>query len=73
MPAPFRYLTLKDVCRAVGVSKTCIYTMARQGKFPRPVKVGAGVISRWSEDEVTAWHHARLAERDALHPETRTA
>ena len=43
-------------------------TLAREGKFPRPVKYGQESNSsvRFVEAEVAAWIEARIAERDAL-------
>ncbi len=51
---PERFLKLTEVCRRVGLGKSMIYDMIRQGRFPRPYKLSLSA-SRWSEREVVAW------------------
>lgn len=43
-----------------------LWRLARAGKFPRPVKLGAGPTARnaWPEDEIDRWIADRIAERD---------
>jgi predicted DNA-binding transcriptional regulator AlpA len=44
-----------------------VMRLARQGKFPRPIKTGASpnCAVRFIAEEVEAWIAARMAERDA--------
>lgn len=51
---PERLIKLEEVCRRVGLGKTMIYAMIKDGKFPRPYKISP-FASRWSEREVVAW------------------
>lgn len=51
---PERLMKLDEVCRRVGLGKTMIYVMIKQGRFPRPYKISP-FASRWSEREVVAW------------------
>jgi prophage regulatory protein len=51
---PERFLKLTEVCRRVGLGKSMIYDLAKQGRFPRPYKLSS-CASRWSELEVVAW------------------
>jgi prophage regulatory protein len=47
-------ITLAEVKEIVGLGKTMIYRLERQGKFPQRYKPG-GWATRWSKREVTAW------------------
>lgn len=51
---PERFLKLPEVCRRVGLGKTMIYAMVKDGRFPKPYKLSP-FTSRWSEREIVAW------------------
>lgn len=51
---PERLIKLVEVCRRVGLSKSMIYAMIKEGRFPRPYKISP-FASRWSEIEIVAW------------------
>ena len=51
---PERLIKLDEVCRRVGLGKSMIYEMIREGRFPRPYKISP-FASRWSEHEIVAW------------------
>lgn len=53
-PENDRLLKLDEVKDIVGLGKTMIYRLERQGRFPQRFKPG-GWSSRWSEAEVRAW------------------
>ncbi len=61
-------LTKKQAAIRVGLHPEYLMTLAREGRFPPPVKYGSERNSsvRFVEAEVTAWIEARIAERDAL-------
>ena len=61
-------LNKKQAADRVGLHPEYLMTLARNGKFPCPVKYGKENNSavRFVETEVTAWIEARIAERDAL-------
>ncbi|MCH6585264.1 MAG: AlpA family phage regulatory protein, partial [Proteobacteria bacterium] len=42
---------LPDVIRLTGLSKTSIYRLAREGKFPTPVRITESK-SAWRPDEI---------------------
>ena len=46
-----RLLKRAEVERAVGLSRSAIYRLMDQGKFPRPVIVGAKAV-RWFSAEI---------------------
>ena len=60
---PNRLLRLPDVIDRVGLQKSAIYRLIRQGDFPRPVKI-ANRTSVWPERAVNAWVEQRIAELD---------
>ncbi len=51
---PERFLKLPEVSRRVGLGKTMIYAMMKDGRFPKPYKPSP-FTSRWSEREIVAW------------------
>jgi predicted DNA-binding transcriptional regulator AlpA len=55
-----KFLRLPFVCERTGLSRTQIYRLEAEGKFPRRVKLGAAT-SAWVESEVQAWAAARIA------------
>jgi prophage regulatory protein len=59
-----RFLRLPEVMLRVGLRHTQIYAMMAEGRFPRPVKVGARAVA-WLESEIDAYQDACIAERDA--------
>ena len=48
-----RLVRLPEVIALVGLGKTKIYAMVKDGKFPAPVKVGHA--SLWRSDAVVNW------------------
>jgi prophage regulatory protein len=56
-PAPVvsdRLLRLQEVTRRVGLSKTTIYALIAEKRFPRPRKIKPA-MARWSEREIDIW------------------
>ncbi len=47
-----------------GLSRSTIYELMENGKFPRPISIGAGRAVGWLEDEILQWQNARIAARD---------
>lgn len=47
-----------EVEATTGLSKSSIYAMMGEGKFPKPYKIGERAVG-WSRDEIEEW----LAER----------
>jgi prophage regulatory protein len=58
---PTRILRLKEVMSTVGLGRAAIYQMQREGKFPKPVKIGVRAVG-WVAEDVLAWI-ARRANR----------
>lgn len=54
-------LTVKQVCARVGLSRPCVYRMARAGTFPPGYKLTPGDKGavRWDAAEVEAWLSSR--------------
>jgi prophage regulatory protein len=48
----------------VGLKKTQIDELMKNGTFPRPIKLSDRAVA-WLEDEIVEWQQARIAERDA--------
>jgi len=63
-----RLISKKEVGERVHHHPEHVMRMVRQGRFPRPIKLGdaENCAVRFVEDEVEAWILARMAERDAM-------
>jgi prophage regulatory protein len=51
---PDRLIKLPEVMRRVGLGKTMIYRLIKEGSFPAPYKLSP-FAARWSETEIIAW------------------
>jgi len=56
-----RLLRLPEVEQVSGLKKSAIYQRAKEGSFPRPIKIGTRNVA-WIESEVDGWVAARVAE-----------
>ena len=69
--APVRILRLPEVLARTGLSRSTIYVRVDQGRFPKPVSLGARAVG-WIESEVDRWIQERIAEsRDGRSEEIR--
>lgn len=59
-----RVLRLPQVIEKTGLGRDSIYRGAREGWFPKPIKISERA-SGWFEDETDAFLERRAAERDA--------
>ena len=58
---PTRFLRLPEVMERTGLSRSTIYVRLAEGRFPRPVALGARAVG-WIEAEVDEWVRERIAE-----------
>lgn len=58
MPDSSRLLRLREVRARTGLSRSTIYRLAAEGRFPMPVKLTAHA-SAWHEDEIAAFIMSR--------------
>jgi prophage regulatory protein len=54
-----RFLRLADVRDRVPYSRSTIYQLIAQGKFPKPISLGARAVA-WLESDIDAWIEARI-------------
>ena len=57
------FIRLPEVRQKVGMSKSFVYDLITQDKFPKPVKVSSR-ISCWVAAEVDQWVQERIDARD---------
>lgn len=62
-----RFLRERDVCAAMGWSRSQLWKQIGLGRFPRPVKTSPN-LNGWPENEVAEVQQKRIAERDAGQP-----
>jgi prophage regulatory protein len=61
-----RLLRLPAVEGLTGLKRAHLYSLARKGRFPRPLKIGARA-SAWQASEVQAWIAERIRESKEGH------
>jgi prophage regulatory protein len=54
-----RLLRVRDVCELTGLSRSGLYRLVAEGRFPRQRRI-SHKIARWSAAEVAAWISAQL-------------
>ena len=54
-----RALRLTDVVAKVGLKRSTIYALAKQGLFPAPIKLSTHA-SAWLEDQLDKWLSNRM-------------
>jgi prophage regulatory protein len=59
-----RLIRLRTVREKTGLSKSTLYALAQQGRFPRPVKLSER-CSAWDEREVDLWIAEKVGARAA--------
>ncbi|WP_079882764.1 helix-turn-helix transcriptional regulator [Vibrio parahaemolyticus] len=57
-----KLICLLNVMSLTGLSKTSVYNLMQDGRFPKNIKIG-GRTSRWVESEVLEWVERRKLER----------
>lgn len=60
-----RFMTRAEVERRVGLGRSAIYAMMRDGRFPEPFRLGPKCV-RWSAAEITTWMQTRPRSRGDL-------
>ena len=55
---PDRLLARADVEDRVGLGRSAIYRLMREGQFPEPFRIGPGTV-RWSAREIEEWVASR--------------
>lgn len=58
---PRTLMRLPEVVAACGISRSLIYRLAKEGSFPRPVRVSAR-LSAWNSTDVQAWIDERCGD-----------
>ena len=53
-----RLLTRADVEHRVGLKRSAIYRLMREGQFPVPLKIGPRAV-RWPSSEIEEWLASR--------------
>lgn len=60
MEAKPRLIRRPEVEQRTGLQKSAIYQRAKDGTFPRPIKIGTYNVA-WLESEIDAWVEERVA------------
>ena len=63
LPPEERLLRWRQVQPRVGICRSHVHALVREGKFPAPVKLLGGRASAWVESEINAWINEQIANR----------
>lgn len=58
-----RFNRMREVCQRTGLSKSSIYDLMAQGRFPQTVRLGGRSVA-FVEAEIDDWIAARIAARN---------
>ena len=58
-----RIMRLKEVIEKTGLSRSTIYNLISQGKFPKQIDLGARSVG-WVDTEIEEWLLAKMEVRD---------
>jgi predicted DNA-binding transcriptional regulator AlpA len=53
------WLSVKQLARRYGAHEATIWRWCREGRFPQPVKLAGGNLTRWSISDVENWEQAQ--------------
>jgi prophage regulatory protein len=53
-----KLIKLAELCKLLDMSRSTIYKMKMEGRFPEPIKVGYRAV-RWRLSDIRAWQDAR--------------
>jgi prophage regulatory protein len=56
-----RILRAKDVMRMIGLSRSTIWRLEHEGKFPKRANIGGNAVG-WLDTEIRAWIDNRFGE-----------
>ncbi len=57
-----KVLRIKSVITMTGIPRSTIYSYMKDGKFPKPIKLGERSVG-WLEDDLLAWINNLCQER----------
>lgn len=60
---PMKFLRLSEVLDRTGLSKTTLYSLMRQYRFPQSIPISDRSVA-WSEEDVDAWLQEKMQMRD---------
>lgn len=55
-----KFLRLRDVINTTGLSRSSIYLLMRDDKFPRNILLGARSVG-WTQSSIDQWIEGRIA------------
>jgi prophage regulatory protein len=58
-----RVMRLREVCTRTGLCVATVYRLARDGKFPRPLKLTGERASGWLSTEIDEYISGLVAQR----------
>jgi prophage regulatory protein len=54
---------LRELSARIGLGRTAIYEAIQEGRFPRPIRIGARAVA-WRHQDVESWLQSRAAQRE---------
>jgi prophage regulatory protein len=60
-------LRTDDVLARTALSRTRLFELVREGRFPRPRKLAGSNVNIWSSAEVSDWIQQQIAQKESSH------
>jgi prophage regulatory protein len=54
---------LRELSARIGLARSAIYQAVKDGRFPKPVRIGARAVA-WRHADIEAWLQSRAAQRE---------
>jgi len=59
-----RIMRLKEIIEKTGLSRSTIYNLISQGRFPKQIELGARSVG-WVDAEIDEWLETKVVHRNA--------
>jgi len=56
-----RFIRVKDVAQMIGMGRSTVWMLTKQGKFPQPLRLGPKVTV-WRLSEIEKWIEEKIRE-----------
>ena len=65
-PVEVRFIPIREVCARTSLSRSTVYALMAEQKFPRSIRVSAQ-SARWVSTEIDDWIKAKIAASRPVH------
>lgn len=70
MMITYKLLNVEAVLSSTGFTKPTMYRWIKEGKFPKPIKIGNSRSSRWVDKDIEQWINDQISNHQENSPTT---